>query len=147
MQFVLGNEEEEEEAAGEEEEEGMIIEMNGPALTILEGTVTHQGVDMLVRLDVLQEWEATIRMGGCARLSSIAVRKRGRRDPVVLPFLVEDDIGAAGSSSSFGNDDNGGGGGAGGRVQRRRVSINYTRQETTATTTTWYRCQVILIIS
>eukprot|EP00984_Skeletonema_dohrnii_P023516 scaffold12609_cov132-Skeletonema_dohrnii-CCMP3373.AAC.1 len=85
VQFVLGH---------DDDDEGEVIEMNGPALTVLEGTVT-QGVDMLVGLDVLQDWEATIRMGGSSAGmgSSMMVRKRGRKDPVVLPFLV-------GSSSS-----------------------------------------------
>ena len=70
-----------------EEEDRSIIQMNGPALTVLEGTVT-EGVDMLLGLDVLQDWEATIQMGGRARKSSITVRKRGVEEPVVLPFLV-----------------------------------------------------------
>ena len=88
VQFVLGH--------YDDDDEGEVIEMNGPALTVLEGTVT-QGVDMLVGLDVLQDWEATIRMGGSSTGmgSSMMVRKCGRKDPVVLPFLV-------GSSSSRG---------------------------------------------
>eukprot|EP00984_Skeletonema_dohrnii_P030229 scaffold21575_cov172-Skeletonema_dohrnii-CCMP3373.AAC.3 len=72
-----------------EEEERSIVQMNGPALTVLEGTVT-EGVDMLLGLDVLQDWEATIQMGGNARQSSITVKKRGMSEPVVLPFLVGD---------------------------------------------------------
>jgi len=86
VQFVLGH--------YDDDDEGEVIEMNGPALTVLEGTVT-QGVDMLVGLDVLQDWEATIRMGGSSAGmgSSMMVRKCGRKDPVVLQLLV-------GSSSS-----------------------------------------------
>jgi len=88
-----------------EEEERSILQMNGPALTVLEGTVT-EGVDMLLGLDVLQDWEATIQMGGNARQSSITVKKRGMSEPVVLPFLVGD------SSSSKGD----------GKNERRRRS-------------------------
>jgi len=45
---------------------------------------------MLLGLDVLQDWEATIQIGGNARQSSITVKKRGMSEPVVLPFLVGD---------------------------------------------------------
>ena len=92
VQFVLGH----------NDDEGEVIEMNGLALIVLEGTVT-QGVDMLVGLDVLQDWEATIRIGGSSVAgmgSSMMVRKCGRKDPVVLPFLV--------GSSLRSEDDNGG---------------------------------------
>jgi hypothetical protein len=65
--------------------------MDGPALTVLEGTVT-KGVDMLLGLDVLQDWDAEIRMGSS---KSITVRKkegRNRRlkdgNSVVIPFVT-----------------------------------------------------------
>ena len=45
---------------------------------------------MLLGLDVLQDWEATIQIGGNARQSSMTVKKRGMPEPVVLPFLVGD---------------------------------------------------------
>ena len=47
------------------------VQMDGPALTVLEGTVT-QGVDILLGLDVLQDWDAEIRMG---KQKSITVHK------------------------------------------------------------------------
>ena len=49
-----------------------MVQMDGPALTVLEGTVT-QGVDVLLGLDVLQDWDAEIRMGP---RKSITVNKR-----------------------------------------------------------------------
>mmetsp|Transcript_26712 Transcript_26712/g.56867 ORF Transcript_26712/g.56867 Transcript_26712/m.56867 type:complete len:765 (+) Transcript_26712:666-2960(+) len=75
------------------------VQMEGPALTVLEGTVT-QGVDVLLGLDVLQDWEAEIRMGPN---KSITVRKRHGRncsgggvatdgattDKLVIPFVNE----------------------------------------------------------
>jgi len=61
---------------------GRGVQMDGPALTVLEGTVT-QGVDILLGLDVLQDWDAEIRMGG--KQKSITVHKRGRSG-VVIPF-------------------------------------------------------------
>ena len=57
------------------------VQMDGPALTVLEGTVT-QGVDILLGLDVLQDWDAEIRMG---KQKSITVHKRGRSG-VIIPF-------------------------------------------------------------
>jgi hypothetical protein len=57
---------------GDDEGGGDEVEMDGPALTVLEGTVT-QGVDVLLGLDVLQDWEAEIRMGA---QKSITVKKR-----------------------------------------------------------------------
>ena len=45
---------------------------------------------MLLGLDVLQDWEATIQIGGNARQSSITVKKRDMSEPVMLPFLVGD---------------------------------------------------------
>ena len=50
---------------------GRGVQMDGPALTVLEGTVT-QGVDILLGLDVLQDWDAEIRMG---KQKSITVHK------------------------------------------------------------------------
>lgn len=66
------------------------VQMDGPALTVLEGTVTP-GVDVLLGLDVLQDWEAEIRMGS---KQSITVKKRRRgsasfksgNSSVVIPF-------------------------------------------------------------
>jgi hypothetical protein len=60
--------------------------MDGPALTVLEGTVT-KGVDVLLGLDVLQDWEAEIRMGSN---KSITVREKKRRGgaSVVIPFAT-----------------------------------------------------------
>jgi len=65
---------------------GRGVQMDGPALTVLEGTVT-QGVDILLGLDVLQDWDAEIRMGG--KQKSITVHKRGKSvgsSGVVIPF-------------------------------------------------------------
>jgi len=65
---------------------GRGVQMDGPALTVLEGTVT-QGVDILLGLDVLQDWDAEIRMGG--KQKSITVHKRGSNggsSGVVIPF-------------------------------------------------------------
>ena len=68
--------------------------MDGPALTVLEGTVT-QGVDILLGLDVLQDWDAEIRMG---KQKSITVHKRGRNGGscgVVIPFASSSIIAAS----------------------------------------------------
>ena len=65
---------------------GRGVQMDGPALTVLEGTVT-QGVDILLGLDVLQDWDAEIRMG---KKKSITVHKRGNGSSgsgVVIPFV------------------------------------------------------------
>ena len=35
--------------------------MDGPSLTVLEGTATR-GIDVILGLDVLQDWEAEIRV-------------------------------------------------------------------------------------
>lgn len=91
VHFVLGRESTtgsgEDDEYDEEDESNHLIQVDGPALTVLEGTVT-QGVDMLLGLDVLQDWEATIQMGGSGKKSSITVKQRGMLEPVVLPFLV-----------------------------------------------------------
>lgn len=50
-----------------------LVQMDGPALTVIEGTVT-KGVDLLLGLDVLQDWEAEIRMGG--PIKTITVREK-----------------------------------------------------------------------
>jgi len=93
VHFMLGQREDDDEEEYDdddyEEEERSILQINGPALTVLEGSVT-EGVDMLLGLDVLQDWEATIQIGGNARQSSMTVKKRGMSEPVVLPFLVGD---------------------------------------------------------
>lgn len=71
---------------GEDDDESSsnMVQMDGPALTVLEGTVT-QGVDVLLGLDVLQDWEAEIRMG--PKKKSITVKKRrGSGSSVVIPF-------------------------------------------------------------
>eukprot|EP00574_Skeletonema_japonicum_P000317 CAMPEP_0201739418 /NCGR_PEP_ID=MMETSP0593-20130828/45770_1 /ASSEMBLY_ACC=CAM_ASM_000672 /TAXON_ID=267983 /ORGANISM="Skeletonema japonicum, Strain CCMP2506" /LENGTH=783 /DNA_ID=CAMNT_0048233689 /DNA_START=182 /DNA_END=2530 /DNA_ORIENTATION=+ len=132
VQFVLGQQQQQQERHDddyydcddyyEDEDEGgtNMVQMNGPALTVLEGTVT-EGVDMLLGLDVLQDWEATIQMGGSARQSSITVKKRGMSKPVVLPFLV------GGDDSSKGGD--------GGKDRRRKKN---SVSSSTATTTTAY---------
>lgn len=66
-----------------------VVQMDGPALTVLEGTVT-KGVDILLGLDVLQDWEAEIRVGAS---KSLTVRKKEGRNgraldgnPVIIPF-------------------------------------------------------------
>ena len=75
------------------------VQMDGPALTVLEGTVT-KGVDVLLGLDVLQDWEAEIRMGPSRK--SITVREKNRRGfggpskvAAVIPFAT------AGAASAF----------------------------------------------
>jgi hypothetical protein len=82
-----------------------MVQMDGPALTVLEGTVT-KGVDVLLGLDVLQDWEAEIRMGSN---KSITVREKKRRGgggaSVVIPFATTSstkDAGASLRSSSGG---------------------------------------------
>jgi len=84
--FLLGEgcdegEEFDEEDWSEDEGEESRVQMDGPALTVLEGTVT-QGVDILLGLDVLQDWDAEIRMG---KKRSLTVHKRGSSG-VVIPF-------------------------------------------------------------
>ena len=123
VKFILGDDDDDdccrsidESSSSRNDESGRSnnrIEMEGPALTVLEGTVTP-GVDMLLGLDVLQDWEATIQIG--KRRSCIMVRKRGLVDPVVLPFMVES---------------NGGGGDGGGKQggRRRRVKHNVPRYD------------------
>jgi hypothetical protein len=75
------------------------VQMDGPALTVLEGTVT-KGVDVLLGLDVLQDWEAEIRMGPSRK--SITVREKNRRGfggpskvAAVIPFAT------TGAASAF----------------------------------------------
>lgn len=84
--FILGHEggcrTDEDEDEYRDDDDGM-VEMDGPALTVLEGTVT-QGVDVLLGLDVLQDWEAEIRMG--PKRKSITVKKRRGGSSVVIPF-------------------------------------------------------------
>ena len=76
---------------GKEEEQGELVQMDSPALTVLEGTVT-KGVDMLLGLDVLQDWDAEIRMG---KNKSITVRKKEGKskhaNSVVIPFVSQRD--------------------------------------------------------
>ena len=79
-----------------QEQNSKMVQMDGPALTVLEGTVT-QGVDVLLGLDVLQDWEAEIRMDP---KKSITVKKRrnksgrgyygggGDASLVVIPFAT-----------------------------------------------------------
>lgn len=88
--FFLGEDNEVHCGRGDEDQEGR-IQMDGPALTVLEGTVT-KGVDMLLGLDVLQDWDAEIRMGSS---KSITVRKKEGRNgrlkdgnSVVIPFVT-----------------------------------------------------------
>ena len=80
----------------EEDESNGRVQMDGPALTVLEGTVTP-GVDVLIGLDVLQDWEAEIRMGP---RKSITVKRKERRNrngvcggsgssSVVIPFASD----------------------------------------------------------
>jgi len=61
---------------GEQENKSNTVQMDGPALTVLEGTVT-QGVDILFGLDVLQDWEACVSLGPT---KSITVKKRRNRN-------------------------------------------------------------------
>lgn len=74
----------------------VMVQMDGPALTVLEGTVT-KGVDVLLGLDVLQDWEAEIRMGSN---KSITVREKKRRGgaSVVIPFATSSTTKDAGAS-------------------------------------------------
>ena len=90
--FLLGEEREDQYYHDDDElsvssnRNGM-IQMDGPALTVIEGTVT-QGVDILLGLDVLQDWDAEIRMG--PRKSITVNKRRGSADgggrTVVIPF-------------------------------------------------------------
>jgi hypothetical protein len=74
-----------------------MVQMDGPALTVLEGTVT-KGIDGLLGLvDVLQDWEAEIRMDS---IKSINVREKkknhhnrrggggGYGSAIVIPFAT-----------------------------------------------------------
>lgn len=78
----------------------VMVQMDGPALTVLEGTVT-KGVDVLLGLDVLQDWEAEIRMGSN---KSITVREKKRRGGafVVIPFATSSNKDGASLRSSGG---------------------------------------------
>lgn len=78
----------------------VMVQMDGPALTVLEGTVT-KGVDVLLGLDVLQDWEAEIRMGSN---KSITVREKKRRGgaSVVIPFATSSTKDAGASLRSSG---------------------------------------------
>jgi hypothetical protein len=60
-----------------------LIQMDGPALTVIEGTVT-KGVDVLLGLDVLQDWEAEIRIGGPIQTMTVREKKK----TVVIPFAT-----------------------------------------------------------
>ena len=73
-----------------------LVQMNGPALTVIEGSVT-KGVDVLLGLDVLQDWEAVIRMSG--PIQTITVREKTKTkstrfngdeisNTVVIPFAT-----------------------------------------------------------
>ena len=85
--FLLGDDEKVSCRSNGGESTESSVQMDGPALTVLEGTVT-KGVDMLLGLDVLQDWDAEIRMGTS---KSITVRKREGRSKhgssVVIPFV------------------------------------------------------------
>ena len=85
--FLLGNDGDVSCKSNGSEQSESSVQMDGPALTVLEGTVT-KGVDMLLGLDVLQDWDAEIRMGSS---KSITVRKREGRSKhgssVVIPFV------------------------------------------------------------
>lgn len=72
-----------------------LVQMDGPALTVIEGTVT-KGVDVLLGLDVLQDWEAEIRIGGPIQTMTVREKKtKSTRfngdeitDTVVIPFAT-----------------------------------------------------------
>ncbi|KAL9182945.1 hypothetical protein ACHAXT_004224 [Thalassiosira profunda] len=89
--FILGEDDCEEddddyEDDFREENEANTAQMDGPALTVLEGTVT-QGVDILFGLDVLQDWEAEIRVGSRKSLTVKKGRnKNGGGGSAVIPF-------------------------------------------------------------
>lgn len=95
------------------------VQMDGPALTVLEGTVTP-GVDVLLGLDVLQDWEAEISMG---QKQSITVKKRrrgssfkGGNSSVVIPFSSRASSSSSRASSAQGRQVRGG---AASRQRRR----------------------------
>ena len=79
----------------DEQEEGSnnVVQMDGPALTVLECTVT-QGVDVLFGLNVLQDWEADICMGPKKSITLKTKRSMSRGSAgsgsgssVVIPFV------------------------------------------------------------
>ena len=88
--FLLGDDEVSCDEGNNAKHEGT-VQMDGPALTVLEGTVT-KGVDMLLGLDVLQDWDAEIRMGSN---KSITVKKKEGRNKlkggssIVIPFVSQ----------------------------------------------------------
>jgi hypothetical protein len=71
-----------------------VVQMDGPALTVIEGTVT-KGVDVLLGLDVLQDWEAEIRIGG--PIQTMTVREKMKT--VVIPFATSTMNDSSSSSS------------------------------------------------
>ncbi|KAL7482442.1 hypothetical protein ACHAW6_008119 [Cyclotella cf. meneghiniana] len=90
--FILGDENQKalRKGGGVDNNGESVVQMDGPALTVLEGTVT-KGVDILLGLDVLQDWEAEIRMGAS---KSITVKKKDGRhgraidgNSVIIPFV------------------------------------------------------------
>jgi len=87
--FFLGDDEVSCRRGDVKEQNEAAVQMDGPALTVLEGTVT-KGVDMLLGLDVLQDWDAEIRMG--ADKSITVKKKKGKlqvRDSIVIPFVSQ----------------------------------------------------------
>ena len=71
-----------------------LVQMDGPALTVIEGTVT-KGVDVLLGLDVLQDWEAVIRMSGPIQTITVREKTKSTRfngdeisNTVVIPFAT-----------------------------------------------------------
>ncbi|KAL3804487.1 hypothetical protein HJC23_002526 [Cyclotella cryptica] len=90
--FFLGEESQQDSCrgGGVDNSRKSVVQMDGPALTVLEGTVT-KGVDILLGLDVLQDWEAEIRMG--ANKSITVKKKEGGNsrsigeNSVIIPFV------------------------------------------------------------
>jgi hypothetical protein len=60
--------------------------MDGPALTVIEGTVT-KGVDVLLGLDILQDWDAEIRIGGPIQTMTVREKKK-KKKTVVIPLAT-----------------------------------------------------------
>lgn len=62
---------------------------NTPAITVLEDKIlgggNHNGVDMLIGLDVLEEWKATLCLSG--RTLTVRNAQAGSRQSIVIPLL------------------------------------------------------------
>ncbi len=79
---------------------------NTPAITILEDKIlgggNHNGIDMLIGLDVLEEWKATLCLSG--RTLTVRNVNAGSRQSIVIPLLSKrHNVSPMKSSSQYAN--------------------------------------------